>query len=160
QLLCLDVCLPETPGAAHDPRAGIQVLRQVRAYLPDIRAVVLTSLADDDLLRREAGEHGVSPEDFVPKCAGLDQMAVDLILRLWRAEREAQRQARLPLSSLPHLPYLQLRVAPSQAGRERLAEVRIFGERWRPRENEGKLLLLLARRPGRSVSKQDIYDTI
>jgi DNA-binding response OmpR family regulator len=160
QFLCLDLCLPDAPGSALDPQAGIRVLRQVKADLPDVRAVLLTSLADNDLMRGEAGQYGIGPEDVVPKRESLEQTAGDLVLRLWRAELEVQRQARLPLPHLLEPPYLQLRMDRAQDTEEHLAEVRVFGERWRLTQHEGKLVLLLARRLGRSVPQQDICNTI
>lgn len=160
QLLCLDLCLPDVPGSALDPQAGLRILRQVKAHLPDVRAVLLTSLADDDFLRGEAGQNGISPEDVLPKGEKPDLMYAALVLRLWRAELEVQRQARLPLPHLPYLPYLQLRTDGAQDTDERLVEVRVFGKRWEPTPNQRKLLLLLARRTGRSVPQAKIGASI
>jgi DNA-binding response OmpR family regulator len=160
QILCLDVCIPHTACTEPEIGAGLALLQDVKGSLPDVRVVILTSFADHDLFRNAASRLEVRPDDFVRKQGNFHETVTELVLKLWRAELEIERQARLPLPNLPQLPYLLLRTRHDALGQQQIIEIRVYGKPWRPTDNEAKLLLLLARNPGRSISKEKIYDAI
>ena len=87
-------------------------------------------------------------------------LTVEVVLKLWRNELEQTYQAQIALPELPTLPYVRIVTSFVRADIEAVSTVTVFGRPWRPTKNEGKLLLLLARRSGRAVSKEQIFDAL
>ncbi|MBN9118762.1 MAG: winged helix-turn-helix domain-containing protein, partial [Planctomycetes bacterium] len=136
------------------------LLRHLGERSPDTVPVVLTALADDDRLRDEIVRLGPRPDEILSKSGGLPGVAAALVLRLWRAELQIERRATLPLPELARLPYLRLRVRSRPDGAEEFVQMEVFGRVWHPTVRERQLLVLLARRPGRSVLQREIFDVL
>jgi CheY-like chemotaxis protein len=165
-VLCLDMHLPEDGASFQkDPTLGIaegglRVLQSVAAFLPHIRTIVFTDLADRDEIRVRAAELGVRVTDFVPKQGTLDTpWEAQFVLKVHRMEQEAARQALLPLPDLTELPYIHL-------WRNKKAEmyVEVFDEPWKLTPNQYKMLWLLAERKNRPVPTavvlEEVYDSL
>jgi CheY-like chemotaxis protein len=152
-LLCLDMHLPKDAASFEhdpmggDPRGGVQILQAISQFLPGIRAIAFTDLADSDELRVKAAELGVRVTDFISKSSPPDRpWDAQLIFRIHRIEQEINREAHLPLPSMPRLPYIRLRRS-LMSNRQ----VEVFGEPWKLTNNQFKMLWLLAERANRPV---------
>jgi CheY-like chemotaxis protein len=157
-LLCLDMHMPPDPAAfeadpfSGDAEAGLRVLTSVKTFLPDVRAVIMTDLVNDDSLRAKVVGAGARVSDFVQKKNDpSNPWEAGLLLRVYRVEQELRRSTFLPLLNLPMLPYVHL-------WRSRKAEryVEVFDRYVPTPENRFKLLWLLASREGRPVPTAEV----
>ena len=155
-LLCLDVNMPRTLEAFHrnpseeSAEAGLNVLEQASEFLPDVRALVFTDHANRDHIRARAGEMKVRVTDFIAKRDDpSNPWQAELVLKAHRIEQELRRQAMLPLTGLPRLPYLQF-------WHNRQNYLEVFDHPWHPKPFEYKLLLALAENDNLPLATEEL----
>lgn len=158
--VCLDLCIPNQHGEVPAPEHGLVLVKRLSETFTDLKCVMLTSMAEDDVWRDQIVQLGVRPEDCISKSSDLRTIANRLVVHLWRAELEIQRQADQALPQVPYVPFLQLEANTADYGGETIAAVHVAGKRWMLSELEGRLLWLMANRPGRAVSKDEIWSTL
>lgn len=159
-VLCLDMHFPwdratfQREPTAGKTDAGLRLLKEVRSFLPNVRAVVLSAFTDSDAIRDRAVQLGVRVSDFVPKdIVPANSWQTQLVLKIHRIEQEIRRGAVMPLPNVSRLPYLYLR-------RSDPRHVEVFGRRWRASENQSRLLWVLAERAGDPVAHKDILAAV
>lgn len=152
-VLCLDMHLPEDDDSFQSnplegvADGGIRILSAVSQFLPQIRALFLTDLTDNDSLRIRAADLGVRVIDFVSKLSSAEfPWDSRLIFQIHRIEQEISREAVLPLPNVPRLPYIRL-----HRKRKDQRFVEVFDSPWKLSNNQFKLLWLLAENANRPV---------
>jgi CheY-like chemotaxis protein len=157
-LLCLDMHMPaDNPSFQADPmggdaESGLRVLRAVSGFLPDVRAVVMTDLADQDYIRSRAVEMGVRVSDFMAKRVDPNSpWEAELLSKVYRVEGELRRQSVLPLPNFDRLPYVHL-----WRSRKDEMYVEVFDRQSQLGKNRFALLWLLAGREGRPVPTSEV----
>jgi len=166
-LISLDMHIPYTREALENNvdykylDGGLKALSQIRDFLPDVEVVIPTTLYNDDLLRSQAIQLGVSIANFIPK--GENEKTFNwtgvLLSKIFKCQQKISDN-RLFVST-PDFPYpiIQIEKGSSLAtGRLKLI---VNGEkRVIQKSNQGKALALLLYHFGDVVSFQEIDDMI